>query len=82
MGGQPADGGGVAGRIGPGDGVGPKRDGAGEEPVSRDDAVVQDIGYIRLRVEETDGSGVVLRQGRLNGCDAEMFVALEQTCSG
>jgi len=50
--------------------------------VGRDDAVVQDVGDVRLRGEEAKGGGVVLRGGRLDGGDAEVLVALEETSSG
>jgi hypothetical protein len=50
--------------------------------VCRDDAIVEDVGYVRLRGEEAEGGGVVLRDGGLDGGDAEVFVALEETSSG
>jgi hypothetical protein len=50
--------------------------------VSRDYAVVQDVGDVRLRGEEAEGGGVVLPGGRLDGGDAEVLVALEETSSG
>jgi hypothetical protein len=50
--------------------------------VGRDDAIVQDVGDVRLRGQETEGGGVVLRSRGLNGGDAEVLVALDETSSG
>jgi hypothetical protein len=50
--------------------------------MSRDDAVVKDVGDIRRSGQESDGGGVGLREGRLNDGYAEVLVALEQMSSG
>jgi hypothetical protein len=40
---------------------------------------VEDVAYVGLGGEDAESGGVVLRQGRLDGGDAEVFVALGET---
>jgi hypothetical protein len=62
---------------------GSDRDGFEAETKRRDDSVVKDVAHVGLGGEETESGGVVLRQGRLYGGYAEMFVALgEASASG
>jgi hypothetical protein len=50
--------------------------------VGRDDAVVEDVVDVGLSGEAAKGGGVVFRGGRLDGCDADVFVAAGETGSG
>jgi hypothetical protein len=59
-----------------------RSDGAAEDAVGGDDAVMQDVGYIWLRGEEAEGGGVVLRGGGLDCGDAQVLVALEKASAG
>jgi len=54
-------------------------DGLEAKVQSGDDLVVEHVADVGLGGEEAEGGGVVLRSGRLDGCDADMLVALGET---
>jgi hypothetical protein len=53
-----------------------------EEAVGGDDAVVEDVVYVGLGGEATEGGGVVFGGGGLDGCDTEVLAAAEESSAG
>jgi hypothetical protein len=50
--------------------------------VGGDDAIVEDVVDVGLGGEAAEGGVVVFRRGRLDGSDADVFVATAETGSG